>query len=301
VAAQPLLFTVAFRRKMAELSQADRLEWLASLAARARGLASLRPRAGEADGTSAEGGVVKRGDEDSSSRPRSGEAGDVPSDPLLVQELREVARGCRLPLVDAIERQLGPFSPLHLHALLEVPRERFVRSQDVERSAEDTPLPLDDQGLSTISAPHAYLLSYRLLALAPGDSLVELGTGSGYGAALASVVVGPRGRVVTIEIDAKLAEWSKCTLAEYANVTAVYGDAVTSTPSWGNATKVAVAFAVDDLPTTWLDALPEGGALVAPVGEGEKDQRLVLVKRERGRLTQTQHGLVRYVKNRSRR
>ena len=281
MAAQPLLFTVAFRRKMAELSQADRLEWLASLAARARGLALLRPRSGEADGTSAEGGV------------------DVPSDPLLVQELREVARGCRLPLVDAIERQLGPFSPLHLCALLEVPRERFVRSQDVERSAEDTPLPLDDEGLSTISAPHAYLLSYRLLELAPGDSLVELGTGSGYGAALASVVVGPRGQVVTVEIDARLASWSKRTLADCTNVTPVFGDAVTSAPCWGNATKVAVAFAVDDLPTAWLDAIPEGGSLVAPVGEGEKDQRLVLVKRDRGRLTQTQHGLVRYVKNRS--
>jgi len=285
VAAQPLLFTVAFRRKMAELSQAQRLEWLASLAARSRGSSSL-PRSGEADGTSAEGGVVKRE--------------DLPSDALLAQELREVARGCRLPLVDAIERQLGPFSPLHLHALLEVPRERFVRSQDVERSAEDTPLPLDDGGMSTISAPHAYLLSYRLLELKPGDSLVELGTGSGYGAALASVIVGPHGRVVTVEIDGKLADWSKRTLAQYGNVTPVFGDAVTSALWWGSASKVAVAFAVEDLPRAWLDALPEDGSLVAPVGEGENDQRLVLVKRAQGgQFKQTQHGLVRYVKNRS--
>ena len=82
-----------------------------------------------------------------------------------------------------------------------MPRERFVRPGDVDRSTEDMPLPLDDEGLATVSAPHAYLLSFRLLGLAPGDALVELGSGTGYGAALASFIVGPHGRVLTIEID----------------------------------------------------------------------------------------------------
>src|SRR5271165_326139 len=77
--AQPLSFTVAFRRKMAELSQPERQEWLASLASR------LRSSGGQ-------GGV------------------------FLTQQLREVARGCRLPLVDTVSRQLGPFDPRHLAA-----------------------------------------------------------------------------------------------------------------------------------------------------------------------------------------
>jgi protein-L-isoaspartate(D-aspartate) O-methyltransferase len=259
VAAQPLWFTVAFRRKMAELSQRDRQEWLATLAARFR------------------------------ERPT----------PALEQELREVARGCRLPLADAIERQLGPFPPLHLRALLEVPRERFVRPEDIERSAEDTPLPLDDEGLATISAPHAYLLSFRLIGLAPCDSLVELGTGSGYGAALASYLVGPRGRVLTFEIDPALAAWASRLLADYRNVRALPGDAMASSPWWEGAAKVVVTFAVEALPGSWLDALPEGGLLVAPVGQRDKDQRLVLVKRDRGRFHESEHGSVRYVKNRS--
>ncbi len=259
MASQPLLFTVEFRRKMAELPQEDRQQWLGSLASRVR----------------------------------------VHSTPLLAQELREVARGCRLPLVESIDRQLGRFHPLHLRALLEVPRERFVRPDDVVRSAEDTPLPLDEEGQATISAPHAYLLSFRLLELAPGDNLVELGTGSGYGAALAAFVVGADGRVVTFEIDPVLAEWAGHTLAEVPNVTVVHGDAVTSAPGWRGATKVSVTFAVDALPAAWLEALPEGGSLVAPVGAREKDQRLVLVKREGGRLVETEHGAVRYVKNRS--
>ncbi len=262
-APQPVLFTVEFRRKMAQLTQTEREEWLASLAERRR----------------REGGEHASG--------------------ALSQELREVARGCRLPLVDAIDHQLGPFDARHLAALLEVPRERFVRPCDLERSAEDTPLPLDDAGLATVSAPHAYLLSYRLLGLAPGDALVELGSGSGYGAALAAFIVGPTGGVLTFEIDEALAGWAARTLADEPNVEVVHGDAVTSAPRWGTANKVVATFAVSALPGPWLDALPEGGKLVAPVGPREREQRLVLALRQRGRIVESEHGAVRYVKNRS--
>jgi protein-L-isoaspartate(D-aspartate) O-methyltransferase len=261
VAAPPLLFTVEFRRKMAELTQQQRQEWLTSLAARLR----------------------------------------RETDAVLAQQLREVARGCRLPLVEAIEKQLGPFDALHLRALLEVPRERFVRREDVERSADDTPLPLDDEGLATISAPHAYLLSFRLLALAAGDALVELGTGSGYGAALASFIVGPRGRVLSFEIDGRLADAARRNLEGVDNVIVVNGDAVSCAPTWARsgANKVVVTFAVDALPGAWLDAIPDGGRLVSPVGAKDRDQRLVLVQRQRGRIVESDHGAVRYVKNRS--
>ncbi len=258
----PVLFTVAFRRKMAELRLDQRREWLVSLAERF-------------------------------------EAGGSRRDPVLAQELREVARGCRLSLVDAVAKQLGPFDPRHLSALLEVPRERFVRPRDIEQSADDLPLPLDAEGLATISAPHAYLLSYRLLGLGLGDHLVELGTGSGYGAALAAFIVGPEGRVLSFEIDLDLASWARNTLCEEPNIEVVHADAVDSALLWRNTAKVAVTFAVETLPEPWLDALPEAGTLVAPVGAPERDQRLVLVTKRRGRIVQTDHGAVRYVKNRS--
>jgi protein-L-isoaspartate(D-aspartate) O-methyltransferase len=263
ISTQPLLFTVAFRRKMAELSQPQREEWLASLASQLR---------------SEHGPLGAR---------------------TLGQELREVARGCRLPLIESIERHLGPFDPRHLSALLEVPRERFVRDEDVERSAEDTPLPLDNDGLATISAPHAYLLSYRLLELSPGDALVELGTGSGYGAALAAFIEGTDGRVLTFEIDAGLAEWAERTLAGEPNVRVVHADAMASADEWEGTQKVVATFAVSDLPGSWLDALPEGGKLVAPVGPRDRDQRLVRAVRKNGRIIESEHGAVRYVKNRS--
>jgi protein-L-isoaspartate(D-aspartate) O-methyltransferase len=161
------------------------------------------------------------------------------------------------------------------------------------------PLPLDDEGLATVSAPHAYLLTFRLLALATGDALVELGSGTGYGAALASFIVGPRGRVLTIEIDESLAVQAHANLAPLANVTAFCSDAIGSVGLWGDATKIACTFAVDELPRAWLDAIPEGGLLVAPVGPRERDQQLVRVAREASALRITHHGGVRYVKNRS--
>jgi protein-L-isoaspartate(D-aspartate) O-methyltransferase len=260
VVAQPLLFTIEFRRKMAELPLEERMDWLASLARRMR----------------------------------SGE-----DQPGVVQELREVARGCRLPLVESIQRQLGPFDAAHLRALVEVPREKFVRDEDLERSSEDVPLPLDEQGLATVSAPHAYLLSFRLLELAPGDSLVELGTGSGFGSALAAFIVGGEGRVVTFEIDGGLARWAAKNLEDEANVQVVHSDAMTSAREWGGAKKIVVTFAVAELPASWIEAIPEGGRLVAPVGTRERDQRLVLLRRERGKIVRTEHGAVRYVQNRS--
>jgi protein-L-isoaspartate(D-aspartate) O-methyltransferase len=266
VTVPPLLFTVEFRRKMAQLSQEERLDWLSSLAA------DLGTR-------------------------RAGVGGDLP-------ELREVARGCRLALVEEVTRHVGPVDDRLLAALLEVPRERFVRPEDIARSAEDTPLPLDDEGLATISAPHAYVLSFRLLKLKEGDGLVELGTGSGYGAALAAFVAGPSGWVRTFEIDSALAAWATRNLADERNATVIEGDAVTSAPRWGGASKVVATFAVDALPPAWLDALPEGGQLVAPVGRGagarDRDQRLVLAAKRGGVVTLSDHGAVRYVRNRSR-
>lgn len=202
-------------------------------------------------------------------------------------------------LAERIDAQLGPFDRAQLAALVDVPRERFVRPADAGRADEDTPLALDDEGLATISAPHAYLLSFRLLDLRRGDRLAELGSGSGYGAALASHIVGPEGSVVTTEIDPRLAAWAARTLAPIENVRVVEGDAVEMPEALRGAQKVVVTFAVTDVPRAWTDALPDGGVLVAPVGARDRDQKLVRVRRAGSMLERTEHGAVRYVPNRS--
>src|SRR5262249_52605348 len=145
----------------------------------------------------------------------------------------------------------------------------------------------------------AYLLSFRLLGLRPGDRLVELGSGSGYGAALAATIVGPAGWVRTIEIDPKLTAWAQASLHGLSNVSVIHGDAVKSAGSWDAPNRVVCTFAVREIPVAWVEALPEGAVLVAPVGPTSGDQRLVRVAREDGRLVTTEHGAVRYVPNRS--
>jgi len=213
--------------------------------------------------------------------------------------LNEAAQRERARLVAKIEGDLGPFDEWQLRALLKVPRERFVRVQDLSRAYDDVPLPLDDAGLSTISAPHAYLLSFRVLDLRDGDTLIELGTGSGYGAALASTIVGPRGSVRSFEIDGPLARRATRLLAEHSNVQVFHLDAAESAPVWGPFHKVVATFAVDPVPHAWLEALPVGGILVAPIGPRDRDQRLVRIVRTESELLTTDHGGVRYVSNRS--
>jgi len=206
----------------------------------------------------------------------------------------------RAQMAADIDRTLGPFDRRHLEALIAVPRERFVPASALGRCDEDAPLPLDASGLANMSAPHAYLLSFRLLDLSRGDHLVELGTGSGYGAALAAAIVGPEGRVVTIEIDPSLAARSKELLSDLPTVTVLLGDAVTSLDVWRGAGKIVCTFAVREIPEGWLSAIPEGGRLVVPLGRLDSDQRLVRVERKEGGLVESDHGAVRYVGNRSR-
>jgi protein-L-isoaspartate(D-aspartate) O-methyltransferase len=213
------------------------------------------------------------------------------------QELERVGRTARIDLVVDVDRRAGPFEARLLSALLDVPRERFVRAKDMAESAADTPLLLDDEGLATISAPHAYLLSFRVLELKPGDRVAELGTGSGYGAALASQVVGARGSVSSFEIDESLAARATRLLRGYTNVQVAAGDAGELLGAWKGFQRITVTFAVDELPTGWLEAIPEGGRMVAPVGR-DQAQRLLRVDRLGGELSWSDHGAVRYVRNR---
>jgi protein-L-isoaspartate(D-aspartate) O-methyltransferase len=209
------------------------------------------------------------------------------------------ARRARLELARRLDREHGPFDPAHLDAIIAVDRARFVRAGDEDRSTEDIPLPLDDEGLATVSAPHAYLLSYRLLELMTGDVLVELGTGTGYGAALAANIVGPSGRVITFEISPRLAATARDLLSALPNVVVHEHDAIFSVDSWEDATRVVVTFAVEEIPDAWIDALPRGGLLVAPVGPPSREQRLLRVRKLDDGPHVTDHGAVRYVPNRS--
>lgn len=210
------------------------------------------------------------------------------------RELAQVARAAR---EQTLEAHRIAASPALRRALASVPRERFVELEHVADSADDRALPLSDDGASTISALHAYAASFGALELGEGDSLVDLGGGSGYGAALAAEVVGPSGSVTTLEIDPTLAARAAELLAGRANVTALCASAHDVT-LWRGARKVSCGFALPRIPEGFLEALADGGKLVAPVGPAER-QTLTLFEKVDGSVRSRELGSVRYVGDRA--
>lgn len=208
----------------------------------------------------------------------------------------------RQALVAAIERRIGPIDPRYRAALLAVDRAAFVRPEDRALAWIDQPLPLDTPygfGVATISAPHMYALGFAALELQEGDRLLELGSGSGYGAALAAHVVGPRGFVTTVEVDPYLAELALKTTATLETVRVLHDDGLERADLLSTHPKCWLTFSVEQLPSSFLEAIGEGGIVVAPVGPAW-DQRLLRYRRAAGELRAEDLGGVRFVGARAR-
>src|SRR5690606_6069636 len=129
--------------------------------------------------------------------------------------LRELCREQRRARIDRIARtaEVAPDHP-GMAAIVEVPRERFVPSDQISESVTDVAIALDDSGAATVSAMHAYARSFSLLQVGPGDRVLDLGAGTGYGTALLGSLVGEDGRVWAIELDPALVEIGRRNLAE---------------------------------------------------------------------------------------
>lgn len=203
----------------------------------------------------------------------------------------------RKALSEVVERRIGMMPEPYREALLAVDRADFVRREDLSRAWVDEPLPLDTphgRGVATVSAPHMYVLGFEALALGRGDRLLELGSGSGYGAALAAHVVGPEGRVTTVEADPHLARIALRTTARLPNVRVIHDDGLRRGDLLSGHSKCWVTFGVSELPRSFLEHLPEGGVLVAPVGSAH-DQRLLRYLRRDGAVSVEDLGAVRFV------
>jgi protein-L-isoaspartate(D-aspartate) O-methyltransferase len=200
-------------------------------------------------------------------------------------------------LVSIVERRIGPIAPLYREALLAVDRSAFVRDQDVGSAWVDEPLPLDTphgRGVATVSAPHMYVLGFDALGLTRGDRLLELGSGSGYGAALAAYVVGPEGHITTVETDPHLARIALRTTARIPNVRVLHDDGLRRAELLTTHRKCWLTFSVGEIPQSFIDGVSEGGVVVAPVGPPH-DQRLIRATRRGGRVDLEDLGAVRFV------
>jgi protein-L-isoaspartate(D-aspartate) O-methyltransferase len=170
----------------------------------------------------------------------------------------------------------GVLDPAVLAAMRAVPRECFVASAQADAAYDDGPLPIGEG--QTISQPYVVAVMTEALRLQPGDRVLEIGTGSGYAAAVLAVVAA---EVYTIERIESLAERSRARLAElgYDNVHVRYGDGSLGWPEHAPYDAIVVTAGGPEVPPSLLRQLAVGGRLVMPVGPHLRSQRLVRVVR----------------------
>ena len=174
-------------------------------------------------------------------------------------------------------------------AILRVPREEFMDPRYREYSYYDQPFPIPGDGRQTISAPYMYPVSYEPLGLREGMRLLEIGAGSGYGAALARELVEETGLVVAVEINAVTCEFARENLerAGYGDVKLVLGDGSMGYPEDAPYEAVSITAASPEVPPPLIEQLKAPGKLVGPVG-GDRytgQDMLLLEKDESGRVS----------------
>ncbi len=178
-----------------------------------------------------------------------------------------------------VERQLvarGIRSEAVLAAMRDVPREAFIAGELAEFAYEDAPLPIE--AAQTISQPFIVAAMTAALELAPHHRVLEVGTGSGYAAAILSRVAA---EVYTIERHEELAAAAERRLAAlgYDNVHVRHGDGTLGWPEHAPYDAIVVAAGGPDVPEPLLAQLAAGGRLVIPIGPTVREQELVRVRR----------------------
>jgi protein-L-isoaspartate O-methyltransferase len=220
-------------------------------------------------------------------------------------------------LARTIETALGPLPKHHRAALLEVDREAFVRAADRTLAWQNLALPLDTASAtparpvadlmrehgswlaaalqpefaasgSTISQPLVYMLAFRLLELAPGVRHLELGTGTGYGAALAAhVVVREGGCVTSVDVDAGLIAAAKEKAATERGISFLHADGLKRPDLVAQHGRCWITFSIPEVPGALLDALAEGAKLLAPIGlPPPVPQRYLMYERVDGKIVE---------------
>jgi protein-L-isoaspartate(D-aspartate) O-methyltransferase len=189
----------------------------------------------------------------------------------------DYARARERMVVEQIEAR-GVRDPRVLAALREVPRHELVPASQRDLAYEDRPLPIGKG--QTISQPYVVAAMTAAVQLDGSERVLEVGTGSGYQAAVLAKLAK---RVYTIEIVPELAERAKADLARlgYANVEVRQGDGWRGWPDAAPFDAIVVTAAPDEIPPDLIEQLAVGGRLVIPVGRLE--QSLLLVRKtERG-------------------
>jgi protein-L-isoaspartate(D-aspartate) O-methyltransferase len=178
-----------------------------------------------------------------------------------------------------------------LDAMGRVPREDFVPHEIAASAYEDRAMSIG--GGQTISQPYVVALTLEAAAIGPDDDVLDVGTGSGYAAAVASLVAK---RVWSVERDAQLAALASERLRRlgYADVHVAVGDGSRGWPAHAPYGAIVAAAAGVDVPSAWIAQLADGGRIVAPIGPPDA-QHLVRLTKSADRLVREKLTAVRYV------
>ncbi|MEB3346468.1 protein-L-isoaspartate(D-aspartate) O-methyltransferase [Aquimarina gracilis] len=174
----------------------------------------------------------------------------------------------------------GINDPATLRAMRKVPREAFVPKSIREHAYQDNPLPIG-QG-QTISQPYIVAFMTQILQLKPNYKVLEIGTGSGYQAAVLAEIVRS---VYTIEIVEELGVSAKKVFQKlgYTNVITRIGDGYNGWEEHAPFDAIIVTAGIEEIPQPLLDQLAEGGRMIIPVGPSNQ-RNLVLVTKKKGKI-----------------
>ena len=169
-------------------------------------------------------------------------------------------------------------TPKIIEAFKKIDRKEFLPEYEKDLAYEDVALPLFKG--ATISQPYTVAIMTEALAPKEGDKILEIGTGSGWQAAILGYVVGPSGKVITVEIDRDLAEFARTNIKKVGlkNVKVVVGDGSLGYPGEAPYDGIMVTAACPEIPMPLLQQLKIGGRLVAPVGSMYEQEMVVVEK-----------------------
>jgi protein-L-isoaspartate(D-aspartate) O-methyltransferase len=193
-----------------------------------------------------------------------------------------------------VERQIisrGIKDPRIIAAMKEIPRHIFIPPPYNQSAYEDSPLPIGNG--QTISQPFIVALMTDLLHPGPEDRILEIGTGSGYQAAILGRLAK---RVITIERIPSVADLARANLAQLGidNTEIIEADGTKGYPASAPYNGILITAATPQIPKPLIDQLADGGRLVAPVGD-RNTQELILIRRKGDQIIETRHGGVRFV------
>jgi len=179
-----------------------------------------------------------------------------------------------------------------LDAMARIPRHLFVEDRLRERAYADYPLPIGDG--QTISQPYVVALMTEALRLRPGDRVLEIGTGSGYQAAVLAEIVKD---VYTIEIRKSLADMAEKRFRElgYKNVKVKYADGYFGWEQYAPFDAIIITASANHIPPPLIRQIKEGGRLIIPLGNTVYYQMLTLLTKKKGDIDIEQMGSVAFV------